>query len=74
MSKEEEGECGEHYIVRENNGKVTIYEILEDGSEKEYEITDIGTEYLTETDKINMQNGIRVNGKQALNQLIEDFE
>ena len=74
MSKEEEGECGEHYIVRENNGKVTIYEILEDGSEKEYEITDIGTEYLTETDKINMQNGIRVNGKQALNQLIENFE
>lgn len=74
LIKEEEGECGEHYIVRENNGKVTIYEILEDGSEKEYEITDIGTEYLTETDKINMQNGIRVNGKQALNQLIEDFE
>ncbi len=74
MSKEEDGECGEHYIVRDNNGKVTIYEILEDGSEKEYEITDIGTEYLTETDKISMQNGVRINGKQSLNQFIEDFE
>lgn len=74
LNKEEEGECGEHYIVRDNNGKVTVYEMLEDGSEKEYEITDISTEYLTETDKINMQKGIQVNGKQALNQLIEDFE
>lgn len=74
LSKEEEGECGEHFMVRDKEGKVTIYEILKDGSEQEYEVTDIWTEYLTQTDKINMQNGIRVNGKQALNQLIEDFE
>ena len=74
LSKEEEGECGEHFIVRDKEGKVTIYRVLQDGSEQEYEVTDIGTEYLTQTDKINMQNGIRVNGKQELNQLIEDFE
>ena len=43
-------------------------------SEKEYEETDIYTEYLTETDKNNIQKGIYVNGKQNLNQLIEDFE
>ena len=43
-------------------------------SEKEYEVTDISTEYITDTDKINMKNGIKVNGKQELNQLIEDFE
>ena len=74
LSKDEEGGCGEHYIVRDNNGKVTIYEVLEDGSEKEYEVTDISTEYLTDTDKANMEKGIEVNGKQNLNQLIEDFE
>lgn len=74
LSKDQEGRCGEHYIVRDNNGKVTIYEILEDGSEKEYEVTDISTEYLTDTDKINMEKGIEVYGKQNLNQLIEDFE
>lgn len=74
LTKEEEGECGEHYIVRDKNGKVMIYEILEGGTEKEYETTDISTEYLTDPDKLNMQNGIRVNGKQNLNQLIEDFE
>ena len=74
LSKDEEGRCGEHYIVKDNEGKVTIYEMLEDGSEKEYEVTDISTEYLTDTDKINMQKGIEVYGKQNLNQLIEDFE
>ena len=74
LSKYEEGVCGEHYMIRDNNGQVTIYEVLEDGKEQEYEVTDISTEYLTDTDKINMKNGIEVNGKQNLNQLIEDFE
>ncbi len=74
LRKKEEGECKEHYIVKDNDGKVTIYQILEDGNEEEYEKTNISTEYLTETDKLNMKNGIQINGKQALNQLIEDFE
>lgn len=74
ISKEEEGECGEHYIVKDKEGKVVIYKLLEDGTENEYEVTDISTEYITDTDKINMKNGIKVNGKQKLNQLIEDFE
>ena len=30
--------------------------------------------YLTDTDKIEIQKGIRVNGIEELNQLIEDFE
>lgn len=74
LNKTEEGSCKEHYIVRDREGMVTIFEILEDGTEKEYESTDIATEYLTENDKINMEKGIEVNGKQNLNQLIEDFE
>ena len=74
ISKKEEGECGEHYIVKDKEGKVVIYKLLEDGTEKEYEVTDISTEYITDTDKINMKNGIKVNGKEKLNQLIEDFE
>ncbi len=74
LSKEEDGECGEHYLVQDVNGKVLIYEILEDGSKKEYEQTDISTEYLSEPDKVQIKEGIRVNGKQSLNQLIEDYE
>lgn len=74
LSKKVEGECGEHYIVRDTNGKLTVYQVTENGQEIEFEQTEISTEYLTETDKINMKNGIRVNGKEELNQLIEDFE
>lgn len=74
LYKEKEGECGEHFLVKDNEGTVTIYQILENGTKKEYEATDITTEYLPETDKINMHNGIEVIGKQELNQLIENFE
>lgn len=74
LYQEKEGDCGEHYRVKDKDGMVTIYQVLEDGSEQELETTGITTEYLPETDKINMKNGIQVNGKQELNQLIEDFE
>lgn len=74
LSKEEAGECGEHFVVKEEDGIIVIYEVLQDGTEKEYEKTDISTEYITQTDKINLQDGVYINGKQELNQFIEDFE
>lgn len=74
LSKDFEGSCDEHFIVKDVNGVVTVFKIKEDGTEEEYQTTDIATEYLTDTDKIEMENGIRVNGKQNLNQLIEDYE
>ena len=74
LYREVDGECGEHYLVKEKDGKVVVYKILENGEEQEYETTQISTDYLTDTDKIEMQNGIRVNGQQELNQLIEDYE
>ena len=61
-------------MVRDKEGRIAIFEIQKDGTEIEYEVTDIYTEYLTETDKNNIKKGISVNGKQNLNQLIEDFE
>ena len=74
LNKEEEGSCDEHFVIRDVDGMVTVFHILDDGTEEEYMVTDIATEYLTDTDKIEMQNGIKVNGKQNLNQLIEDYE
>lgn len=74
LYKEIEGSCNEHFVVREKDGKVVIYKILENGEEEEIEVTQISTDYLTETDKMEMEKGIKVNGKQELNKLIEDFE
>lgn len=74
LSKNLEGECGEHFLVKEKDGKVVINHIDESGEELEYQTTQISTEYLTETDQITIQNGIRINGKEKLNEFIENFE
>ncbi len=74
LSKTEKGSCNEHFILKEKNGFATVFKKLDNGEEEEYETTDIATEYLSETDKINMEKGIEVNGLQNLNQLIEDYE
>ncbi len=66
--------CGEHFKLKIEDGKVVVYIVNSDGSESVYEKTNISSEYLTETDLINMQNGLEVYGKEELNQIIEDFE
>ena len=48
--------------------------ILSDGKEEIYQNTGISTEYLPETDKISLRDGIKVFGRENLNSIIEDFE
>lgn len=74
LYKELEGECGEHFKLKIEDEKISIYKIDENGKESLYEKTNISTEYLTETDLINMENGLEIYGKQELNKIIEDFE
>ena len=74
LYKEFENVCGEHFKLRIEEGKVSVYIVNDDGSENLYEKTNISSEYLTETDLINMQDGLEIYGKEELNQIIEDFE
>ena len=74
LIKEEEGQCAEHYIVRDENSNIMIYKILSDGKEEIYQNTGISTEYLPETDKLSLRDGIKVFGRENLNSIIEDFE
>ena len=74
LYKEFNSNCGQHFVLRENNGKITVYKINENNEEKVYENTEISVEYLSETDKIKISEGIKVNGIEELNQLLEDFE
>ena len=76
MFKEFEGTCGEHFILKEENGNVVIYKILPDGTKQIYEKTEISTEFLPETDLLQIQSeeGIQVYGKEELNKVLEDFE
>lgn len=74
LTKEEEGNCGEHFLVKDTDGKIVIYKILESGEQEKYDVTNISTEYLSDTDREQLKNGIKVTSRQALNQLIEDYE
>ena len=74
LLKEEEGQSDEHYIVKDENSNIVIYKLLADGTEEIYQNTGISTEYLPETDKISLRDGIKIFGRENLNSLIEDFE
>lgn len=74
LYKEFDDVCGEHFKLRVEDGKVIVYIVNNDGTESVYEKTNISSEYLTETDLINMQDGLEIYGKEELNQIIEDFE
>ena len=74
LYKEFNDVCGEHFKLKVEDGKVVVYIVNNDGTESVYEKTNISSEYLTETDLINMQDGLEIYGKEELNQIIEDFE
>lgn len=76
LLKEINENCGEHFSLKEENGKVVIYKTSEDGTEQVYEKTEISTEFLPETDLMQMQSeeGIKVYGLEELNKILEDFE
>ncbi|MEI3402324.1 MAG: hypothetical protein V8R51_08560 [Clostridia bacterium] len=74
LYKEFDDTCGEHFKLKIEDGKVVVYIVNKDGTESIYEKTSIPSEYLTETDLINMQNGLEIYGEEELNQIIEDFE
>ena len=74
LGKELDSFCGEHYLLIEEEGRVLIYSLDEAGNKTLKENTDIAFEYLPETDKIILQNGIYVYGVDELSKIKEDFE
>ena len=74
LYKEFNSNCGQHFVLREDEGKITVYKINENNEEEIYEKTEISVEYLSETDKGKISEGNKVNGIEELNQLLEDFE
>lgn len=66
--------CNEHYMLKAKDGKIAIYRLNENGEAILDETTAISTEYLPETDLINIEEGMKVYGKEQLNKVLEDFE
>ena len=68
------GFCNEHYIVKEDNGFISIYTVNKEGIQKLKEKTEISTMYLPEQDLENLKVGISIVGKMNLYSFLEDYE
>lgn len=74
LSRINEGICGEHYILRESDGYISISCKNDSGEYIFKGLTDISVQYLPEEDLDKLRNGIEVVGREALNKFLEDFE
>ncbi len=74
LKSEEEGNCDQHYVLRKKDGYIAVYWVNQDGNESLKELTGIAVEYLTENDKMEINEGIFVYGLQELNSKLEDYE
>ena len=74
LSKNFDGNCDEHFLVKSNNEYIEIYSIHDDNSLELYKKTDIAVKYLTDDDIAELKEGITIYGKNNLNAYIESFE
>lgn len=74
LYKEEEDFCDEHYIVKEKDGFIAVYQVNYEGEEKLKKQTEISTQYLPEEDIELLKRGIKANSNVELEQLLTDYE
>jgi len=71
--EEIDADCNQHYLLRASNGVVVVYKYDRNGVLTVYQQTNIGTEYLTETDRRELEIGIEVVGNGELSSRLEDY-
>lgn len=74
LYKESEGNCNEHYMIRNHYGVIGIYRVDENGEEIFGEDTEISTKYLPESDVELLNEGVKIIGKTKLIEFLEDYE
>ena len=74
LSKVNPGICDEHYVVKDVDGLVNVYNLDDDGAESLVYSTEIETKYLPQEDREKLKNGINIVGKDNLSILLEDYE
>lgn len=62
-----------HYVAKEENGKVAVYEIYSNGYEKLIGVPNIDMTQLSPNDKSDFSKGIILKTKEELASLMEDF-
>ncbi len=74
LYKEIDGICDKHYVVREKDGYIAVYNLDSDNNENLKEVTEIYVQYLPEDDVELLKNGIKVIGDNELARVLADFE
>jgi hypothetical protein len=74
LVKNIDGTCNEHYVLRQKDGYIAVYKINNNNQEILQEETGIAIQYLTESDKLKLEEGIRIYGNEELNSTLEDYE
>lgn len=74
LYKEENKMCDNHYIVKDNEGKIAIYKIDENDNETLMENTEISTKYLPQEDLELLKKGIKANNNNKLQEILSDYE
>ena len=74
LYKEVEEFCNEHFLLKDKDGYIAIYQLDENENTKLLRMTDISTEYLSEEDLKKIQEGLKVYTEKELNRTLEDFE
>ena len=68
-----EANCEDHYVLKEKEGYIAVYNELTEEISNLIEKTEIDVNLLREEDKNDLEDGIRIYGKEELTSLIEDF-
>lgn len=73
LSREIDANCDEHFVLKEKEGNIAVYNELTDDKMNLIEVLSVSVDLLSDSDKNDLKNGIRVFGKEELNSLIEDY-
>ena len=65
--------CEDHFVLKEKDGNIAIYNETDEDKMNLIEILSVNLDLLSEEDKNNLQEGIKIYGKDELNSLIEDY-
>lgn len=74
LYREIDANCDDHYVLKEEDGYIAVYNELTDEISNLVEKTEIDINLLREEDKNELQEGIKIYGKEELTSLMEDFE
>lgn len=71
--REIDANCSSHFVLKEKDGYLVVYKAISNNMNELDEVTDIEFASLKEEDKLAIETGIKVYGKEELSSIIEDF-